>query len=81
MSLQEDGRPRRVSTLAKPFDTSHPNQILTFHQWCRINGISERTGRRILASGTGPTVTQLSAKRLGISIASNAAWQASRTRG
>ena len=68
------------SALDTPFATSHPNQVLTFHEWCQLNRISLRTGRRILASGTGPVVTQLSPHRVGITIANNAAWQASRAR-
>jgi hypothetical protein len=68
------------STLDAPLATSHPNQILTFHEWCRLNRISLRTGRRIITSGDGPVVTQLSPKRIGISIANNAAWQLSKER-
>jgi hypothetical protein len=69
------------SALDAPPARSHPNQVLTFHEWCQLNRISTRTGRRILNSGTGPVVTQLSPHRVGITIANNAAWQASRARG
>jgi hypothetical protein len=69
------------SALDAPLATSHPNQVLTFHEWCQLNRISTRTGRRILNSGTGPVVTQLSPHRVGITIANNALWQASRARG
>jgi hypothetical protein len=69
------------SALDAPLATSHPNQVLTFHEWCQLNRISTRTGRRILASGSGPTVTQLSPHRVGITIANNAKWQASKARG
>jgi len=55
-------------------------RVLTFAQWCALNGISPATGRRILKSGKGPIVIQLSDRRLGISIAANAAWQAARGR-
>jgi hypothetical protein len=61
--------------------TPHPNQILTFREWCALNKVSARTGRRIISGTMGPVVTQLSAKRIGISIANNAAWQASKARG
>jgi hypothetical protein len=67
--------------LDAPLSMAHPNQILTFIEWCRLNRISERTGRRILASGKGPVVTQLSDWRVGISIAANDRWQASKARG
>jgi hypothetical protein len=68
-------------------DTSQPAQpknyrlrVLSFEQWCEINGISERTGRRILAGKDGPLVTQLTARRIGIREDHNAAWQESRVR-
>ena len=67
--------------LDAPLTTAHPNQVLTFHEWCQLNRISARTGRRILTSGTGPVVTQLSAKRIGVTVGNNAAWQASKARG
>ena len=54
--------------------------VLTFLQWCAINGISERTGRRILNDGSGPPVLRLSARRIGIRESDNAAWQESRVR-
>jgi hypothetical protein len=56
------------------------SQVLTFHEWARLNRISERTGRRILNSGSGPVITQLSAKRIGITVAADRAWKASRER-
>jgi hypothetical protein len=65
----------------KQVERAHPNQVLTFREWCAFNRISARTGGRILASGNGPTVTQLSPHRIGITIGNNAAWQASRERG
>jgi hypothetical protein len=71
---------RKQSALATPLATSHPNQIMTFREWCQLNRISVRTGRRIIAGGNGPVVTQLSPKRVGISVGNNAAWQASRER-
>ena len=58
----------------------HDEQVLSFHQWCALNGFSPRTGRRILASANGPTVTQISDKRIGITVGNNRAWQASRAR-
>jgi hypothetical protein len=55
-------------------------QVLRFKEWCALNHISERTGRRILAGGNGPVVTQLSAKLIGITVSANRAWQESRQR-
>jgi hypothetical protein len=54
--------------------------VLTFREWCALNGFSPRQGRRVLASGTGPVVMNLTAKRLGISRRANRAWQESRAR-
>jgi hypothetical protein len=54
--------------------------VLTIPEWCLLNHISERQGRRILASGTGPIVTQLSANRAGVTRRNNRIWQASRAR-
>jgi hypothetical protein len=59
---------------------SSPDQILLFPAWCALNGFSDRTGRRIIASGKGPVVTRVSPKIIGITVANNARWQKSRER-
>jgi hypothetical protein len=71
---------RRPSALDAPLALQNDAQVLTFREWCQLNRISERTGRRILASGDGPVVTQLSEKRIGITIRSNREWQEARER-
>ena len=88
MSLEhapQRGRAKRITrnkrTLLAPFATDHDDQVLTFLEWCALNRISERNGRRILASGDGPVVVQLSKKRIGITIRANRAWQSARSRG
>jgi hypothetical protein len=68
------------SARAQPLSLVHDSQVLTFHEWCQLNRISERTGRRILNSGTGPVVTQLSPKRIGITVGADKAWKAARAR-
>ena len=68
------------SALDAPLALSNDHQVLTFREWCQLNRISERTGRRILASGNGPVVTQLTEKRIGISVGNNKRWQAARER-
>jgi hypothetical protein len=55
--------------------------VLTFKEWCALNTVSERQGRRILAEPGGPTVTMLSDKRIGISRRHNREWQQARARG
>jgi hypothetical protein len=71
---------KRRSALDAPLALSNDHQVLTFREWCQLNRISERTGRRILAGGNGPVVTQLAAKRIGITIRANREWQAARAR-
>ncbi len=56
------------------------HRVLSFRQWCQLNAFSVATGRRIVASGVGPTVIQLSERRVGITVAENRRWQASRVR-
>ena len=37
---------RGTRTLLRSFATDHPDQVLTFLEWCQFNRISERNGRR-----------------------------------
>jgi hypothetical protein len=67
--------PRRALDVARL-----DSQVLTFSEWCELNSIGLRTGRRILRSGNGPVVTQLSVHRIGITIGADRAWKASRER-
>jgi hypothetical protein len=64
----------------RALDLSRPDQILTLKQWCQLNGISERTGARILAGPDGPTVVRLSSRRRGVRVSDNIAWQDARAR-
>jgi hypothetical protein len=57
------------------------DKILSFADWCRLNSFSIATGRRIVQSGNGPRIIELSARRLGIRVADNRAWQQARARG
>jgi hypothetical protein len=50
--------------------------VLLIPEWAALNTLSPRQARRILAEPGGPTVTQLSAKRRGITIRANREWQA-----
>jgi hypothetical protein len=56
------------------------DKVLTFAEWCKLNRIGQRTGRRIIRSGNGPVVTQLSERRIGITVGNNRRWQAARAR-
>jgi hypothetical protein len=57
-----------------------PDRVLTFKQWCELNGIAARTGRRILAGPSPPRVIQLTDRRIGIRVGDNRRWQESRMR-
>ena len=56
------------------------DKVLTFAEWCALNKIGQRTGRRIIRSGNGPVVTQLSERRIGITVGNNRRWQTARAR-
>jgi hypothetical protein len=74
-------QPHRSSALLPALPAIlNDDQVLTFGQWCDLNNISPRTGRRVLAAPGRPVVTQLSSKRIGISVKNNRAWQQSRER-
>ena len=93
MTLQETERRRRQSARDKAMryerrrsgggdDAIRPddNRVLTLAQWCALNGISLATGRRLINAGTGPVITQLSPRRIGVTVRDNRPWQASRAR-
>ena len=56
------------------------DKVLTFAEWCKLNRIGQRTGRRNIKSPGGPVVTQLSERRIGITVGNNRRWQAARAR-
>ncbi len=59
-----------------------PDEVFTFREWCQLNKISVRTGRRILKlpEPDRPAVVRLSANRMGITRRANRRWQESRER-
>jgi hypothetical protein len=79
MTLNEaERRTQRQHALAE--HSLEDDRVLTFAEWCSLNKIGQRTGRRIIKSGKGPRVLQLSERRIGIRVADNRRWQASRAR-
>jgi predicted DNA-binding transcriptional regulator AlpA len=54
------------------------DRVLSFLQWCELNGFSRSTGQRIIAAGNGPRFIKLSEKRIGVTRGENRRWQASR---
>jgi hypothetical protein len=67
---------RRTEEETRHYD----DKVLTFQAWCALNSLSPATGRRILKSGEGPAVVQLSPRRIGISLRANREWLAARAR-
>lgn len=43
-----------------------PDRVMSLLTWCDRCGFSEATGRRLIKTGRGPTVTWLSERRMGI---------------
>jgi hypothetical protein len=81
MSISETARRRstqRPHVLEQ--HSAEGDKVLTFAEWCALNKIGQRTGRRIIRSGNGPVVTQLSERRIGITVGNNRRWQAARAR-
>jgi hypothetical protein len=74
---QPQRRPRAPDA---PLSEFHADQVLTFREWCRLNSLSARTGRRVLNGPDPPEVTMLSPRRLGITIGANRRWQTARAR-
>jgi hypothetical protein len=73
-------RPSKSRALGILIRRDDDDAILTFAEWCVLNRISQRQGRRILKAPGGPVIIQLSTKRIGISRRANRAWQAARAR-
>jgi hypothetical protein len=70
-----------MSTETQDHDLSDDDRVMSFLDWCKINSISTATGRRIISSGQGPRVLELSARRIGIRHGDNRRWQNERVRG
>jgi hypothetical protein len=62
------------------FNSDNEDQVLGFTQWCLLNNISVRTGRRIIDGPDGPAVVKLSDRKLGITVRENRLWQQRRAR-
>ena len=71
--------PHRRPRAALPDDDM---AVMTFREWCELNGFSARTGHRILAGAKAqrPIVTMLSDRRIGITRGNNRRWQEKRAR-
>jgi predicted DNA-binding transcriptional regulator AlpA len=54
------------------------DRVMSFDDWCKLNGFSRSTGQRLIASGKAPQFIQLSEKRKGVTVGENRRWQQSR---
>jgi hypothetical protein len=63
-----------------PTEPRYGRRHYKFKEWCKLKGISQSTGRRLLASGLGPKVTQLSPNRFSIREDHDREWEESRVR-
>ena len=82
MSLEHAPERNKLRGLTQLRAYDNDDEVLTFKEWCQLNGIGERTGRRILAGPKSkrPTITWLSERRMGITRGNNRRWQESRAR-
>jgi hypothetical protein len=54
------------------------DRVMSFDDWCKLNGFSRSTGQRLIADGRGPRFIQLSERRKGVTVGENRRWQTSR---
>jgi hypothetical protein len=71
MTPSERVRRQRQSERDRALDD---DRVMTFSEWCRVNGFSEATGRRLRRAGKAAAFVQLSDRRVGC----NREWQESR---
>lgn len=55
-------------------------RVMTIPQWAEVNGFSIWTAQRLIKAGKAPPITQISDRRIGITVANNRKWQAARER-
>ena len=76
--------PSRKQQQHRPLNAPPPMlldaQVLRLRDWAELAGVSMRTARRLLASGNGPRIVQLSSKRVGVTVAAHRRWLADRER-
>ena len=52
--MRKSNKPRSHNVPPVTLSSYDDQKVLRFRDWCQLNGISERTGRRIIASPDGP---------------------------
>ena len=77
MSLREAEQQLHRSERDRALDDQ---RVMTLRQWCEVNGFSWATGLRLIKAGKGPKITQISDRRIGITVRANREWQQARER-
>jgi predicted DNA-binding transcriptional regulator AlpA len=77
MSLREAEQQPHRSEHDRALDDQ---RVMTIDQWCEVNGLSRWTGQRLIKSGQGPKILQLSPRRIGVTVRANREWQQARER-
>ena len=54
------------------------DRVMSFEAWCQLAGISLSTGKRLIAAGRGPKLTQTSERRRGVRLHHHHEWLDSR---
>lgn len=54
--------------------------VLSIRSWARLASIGYSSAKKLLASGKGPAVVQLSAHRIGVTTGAHQRWLADRER-
>ena len=67
----------RTTRLRNERDRALDDQrVMTIPQWAEVNGFSIWTAQRLIKAGKAPPITQISDRRIGITVANNRKWQA-----
>jgi len=77
MTLFEQVHRSRRSARERALDD---DWVMPFSLWCEVNNFSAATGRRLRKAGKGPVFTQISDRRIGVTVRNNRIWQESRTK-
>lgn len=67
-----------ITGRATMFGGADDDRVMTFAEWCLLNGFSQSTGQRLITGGHGPAFIQLSVRRKGVTVGENRRWQKSR---
>jgi hypothetical protein len=64
----------------RPYERDDDYRVMRFKVWCDSKGLSVPTGRRLVRSGKGPRIVQLSARTIGVTVKDDREWTEARIR-